>query len=685
MLKIYYRLLAVFLYTYFQSSLFGVDGNYIRSDVTELGSAWTQNSWFGIFYDPGTNWIYHESFEWLYPIDNDAEATWLYHQDWKWLWVKKEYFPLIYFQELSTWLYFGDNSGTRSFYDYATESWIPLVAMSSKLPGIVVGKITLGIDSGILYYTSDTNAADGWRKVGEESIDAATTDTLFLQGDTSFERRARLVSANFARQLAGGGPEELTIGGQSLSTSISVEHDTDDDQMVVTANSIPNYTPTILGIDVSNGWNTGVTGGFESLKLSEENLGANGGNNPNQIATIEETYRIPLTPENNTNATDTSLGTVGMALNGIPVYNPFEDANETAAYGRIFSGCCGHPQISGAYHYHKYPTCLRLIKDIWKSEKEKCDELDALLVDGGHSPLLGFAVDGWPIYGPVGWRDNSNQTGVLLKSSYTGTNDSSGNPAYVEGSGDLDECNGLVSPTPEFPEGVYHYIMSIVADVDGAALRYLNPHFGYDVRNTLIKHSLMPVSWSEDSTYIAALKAGFTVNNVSISGTDNYSTFVEFIEGMQATLNTNGMSSVASEFETMQIAYPFTIRKYRGTPTDAGTQETGTGDGDGQLDATGGIVSVSPSSGIKDSTITVTIFLDANTQPPLPPINISPNSVQVGNVDLTSISRTDSTTITGSLNIASDSSSGSQNLTITFATPEGGTLEYLGIGLFTIE
>ena len=28
---------------------------------------------------------------------------------------------------------------------------------------------------------------------------------------------------------------------------------------------------------------------------------------------------------------------------------------------------------------------------------------------------------------------------------------------YVEGLGDLDECNGRVGVTPEFPEGIYHY------------------------------------------------------------------------------------------------------------------------------------------------------------------------------------------------------------------------------------
>ena len=80
-----------------------------------------------------------------------------------------------------------------------------------------------------------------------------------------------------------------------------------------------------------------------------------------------------------------------------------------------------------------------------------------------------------------------------MRSSYTGSSDSSGNPTYVEGSGDLDDCNGVLSPTPEFPEGIYHYVMSVEADDDGTVLRYLNPHFGYDVRNTLKKHDLMLV------------------------------------------------------------------------------------------------------------------------------------------------------------------------------------------------
>ena len=74
--------------------------------------------------------------------------------------------------------------------------------------------------------------------------------------------------------------------------------------------------------------------------------------------TTEEIFIIPLEPVYNENTADTSLGTVGVAINGIPIYNPFEDQNETAAYGRIFSSCCGHPQLNGIYHYHKYKEPL---------------------------------------------------------------------------------------------------------------------------------------------------------------------------------------------------------------------------------------------------------------------------------------------------------------------------------------
>ena len=40
------------------------------------------------------------------------------------------------------------------------------------------------------------------------------------------------------------------------------------------------------------------------------------------------------------------------------------------------SDCCIWIILAMAFTINKYPTCLRLISDTWKSEKEKCDELD---------------------------------------------------------------------------------------------------------------------------------------------------------------------------------------------------------------------------------------------------------------------------------------------------------------------
>jgi hypothetical protein len=51
----------------------------------------------------------------------------------------------------------------------------------------------------------------------------------------------------------------------------------------------------------------------------------------------------------------------------------------------ILDRCCGHPTPTNMYHYHKYPVCVK----------------SPFVDDGeGHSPLIGFALDGFPLYGP---------------------------------------------------------------------------------------------------------------------------------------------------------------------------------------------------------------------------------------------------------------------------------------------
>ena len=137
----------------------------------------------------------------------------------------------------------------------------------------------------------------------------------------------------------------------------AITEDTTNNNLILNGNGVPNYIPKIMGFEVTNGWNSIANGNnFQGLKFSEENAGSTGDNNPGSISVTTETFTIPLNPQIASTPGDSELGTVGVALNGVPIYNPFENENEVSAYGRIFSGCCGHPQPQGVYHYHKYPT-----------------------------------------------------------------------------------------------------------------------------------------------------------------------------------------------------------------------------------------------------------------------------------------------------------------------------------------
>ena len=90
-----------------------------------------------------------------------------------------------------------------------------------------------------------------------------------------------------------------------------------------------------------------------------------------------------------------------------------------------------------------------------------------------HSPIIGFAYDGNPIYGPYAVVDGKKKyiesSYRKLASSRVDGPDISIYPAgffiedftYVAGTGDLDEHNGRFAPTPEYPNGVYAYYTTV--------------------------------------------------------------------------------------------------------------------------------------------------------------------------------------------------------------------------------
>ena len=105
-----------------------------------------------------------------------------------------------------------------------------------------------------------------------------------------------------------------------------------------------------------------------------------------------------------------------------------------------------------------------------------------------HSPIIGWAYDGNPIYGPYGYNDGKDEnSGIrILEAGYvTNTSKIEDRPAissfgsgfFVEdyefdGSGDLDEYNGRYGRTPEFPNGTYAYFAGITTDTRLARFPY---------------------------------------------------------------------------------------------------------------------------------------------------------------------------------------------------------------------
>lgn len=122
-----------------------------------------------------------------------------------------------------------------------------------------------------------------------------------------------------------------------------------------------------------------------------------------------------------------------------------------------------------------------------------------------HSPIIGWAYDGNPIYGPYGYTSPSGGSVREMVSGYTkqisqgrpNPISSSGEKIYPDGffvedyqfnnSGDLDEHNGRFCVTPEFPNGTYAYFATIsngLPESSGVFQNYKKPSFPYLIGNT---------------------------------------------------------------------------------------------------------------------------------------------------------------------------------------------------------
>lgn len=176
------------------------------------------------------------------------------------------------------------------------------------------------------------------------------------------------------------------------SFSISIQ----GDQRVLTGNGLPDHT----------------TGNYP---ISPSDDAYTYDRNPNSISEQNITLTLPANPT--IAAQPTCIGgDVGIMLSGVVLFNAFDALGRDAQVHEVQDECDGHPQQSGVYHYHALSDCLEDTQT-------------------GHSALMGYAFDGFGIYGYYD-EDGTEITNV-----------------------DLDECHGHVGVIEWDGQSVemYHY------------------------------------------------------------------------------------------------------------------------------------------------------------------------------------------------------------------------------------
>lgn len=139
--------------------------------------------------------------------------------------------------------------------------------------------------------------------------------------------------------------------------------------------------------------------------------------NPNSIKKQDYLADLPTMPTVADKPTCLTGGAIGITLSGTVIFNGLDAGNRDAVAHETQDSCQGHPQQDGAYHYHNLSSCL---PD----------------TESGQSALMGYALDGFGIYGP---RDAN---GNILTNA------------------DLDECHGTTSEVDWDGQRVtmYHYV-----------------------------------------------------------------------------------------------------------------------------------------------------------------------------------------------------------------------------------
>lgn len=186
----------------------------------------------------------------------------------------------------------------------------------------------------------------------------------------------------------------IVPGAIEWASEMTIE--VDGGTRVISGNGLPNHT-------------TGI------YPIANNSEAARYDRNPNSISPQSVHIELPGLPQV-APAASCAGGTVGILVSGGALFNSVDAEGRDAVAHEAQDACGGHPERTGQYHYHALSPCIP-------------DDGD------GHSVLVGYALDGFGIYGFRG------EDGVAVSNA------------------DLDECHGHTHPVDWDGETVelYHY------------------------------------------------------------------------------------------------------------------------------------------------------------------------------------------------------------------------------------
>jgi len=245
---------------------------------------------------------------------------------------------------------------------------------------------------------------------------AKVDPTALPVGDNKYSLTTAARDSVFLCRANGGGPGAMAQGPwfngdgtYNSKTKVTVDGDVEWPQArvsIVKNGTVRSFSSNDLPVNHNTG-NYPIAPSDDAYQYDR---------NPSAITEQDVAYELPGRPVKG--APRCMGGQVGVATNGVEIYNPFDAQLRDANAWEAQDACGGHPNQNG-YHYHSIPACL------YEDESRK-----------KQSGLVGFAFDGFPIYGPRG------KDGRLLTNK------------------DLDVCHGTTSKVKldGKKQRIYHYV-----------------------------------------------------------------------------------------------------------------------------------------------------------------------------------------------------------------------------------